>query len=209
MIFQKKQLLEVEILNSHKNMLLVVGSSGNQQPKQHGTTHLEFKSRSPQQITYQEIELSQCGLANLKVEFYISQLIVTITWLVLVMSITIRTSNTKIDIRNGSMFTMDIQEQLQRLKYLLNGQAQMIHLCLRMLDTISLQNSICSSEEINNSQVSVVNQDMLNSILERDHISRMLTLIIQMMLLASRQELRILLRSLLHQSMQDKFNQMN
>lgn len=170
-------------------MQSVVGSNGNQQLKQHGIMHLEFKSRNPQPITYQVIELSQCGLVHQKEESYISQLTVTIIWLVPVMSTTIRTSNTRIDTKNGSMFTMDIQELLQRLKYLLNGQAQMIHLSLKMSDTISPQNSTYLQVEINTSQVSVVNQDMLNSILEMDHISRMLTSIIQMMHLVSRQEL--------------------
>ena len=90
------------------NMLSVVGSNGNQLLNNHGTIFSELHLNNHQQIMFWVTELLLFGLVHQKEVFYISQLTHTQIWLEEEMSIIGRTYNIRIDILNGSLFTLDI-----------------------------------------------------------------------------------------------------
>lgn len=175
---------------SHKNMLLVVGSNGNQQPKQLGIISLEFRSRLLQQIISQEIELLLFGLVLPKEVSCISQPTLTLIWSVQVMPTITRTSLIKTDTLNGSLSIMDIQRRNLKPMHLSNGVIPKISYPTRMLTTIMHQNSSYLLEEISISQDIMVKQGMSASMLVKEPSKRELISLILLMRLDLKLEQR-------------------
>lgn len=154
------KLQEMIKLCSLKNMLLVVGSNGNQQLKQLGTISLEFRSKLPQQTTSLEIELLLFGSELQKEVSCISQPTHIPIWQVQVMPTITKISLTKKDTLNGSLFTTDIRRKNLKLMHLSNGVIPKISYLTRMLITTMHQSFSYLLEEISISQDIMANQDM-------------------------------------------------
>jgi hypothetical protein len=107
------------------------------------------------------------------------------TWLVEVTLISGRTSNTRVDTLNGSMFTMVTLRLQEKLMLMSNGLKAKTHLTGMTSIITYLKLFTYLSEEINTSQDTVVRLDTSISMQDKEHSSLETNLITQMISLPS------------------------
>lgn len=103
---------------------------------------------------------------------FIYLLIPSQTLKVMVMLISSRIFLTKIDLINGSLFTLDILDHNRKLRLTSDGQIQRIIKNMKMLDISLFPNITSLQEEINISQDSTETLPWLHSILEKAHLNQ-------------------------------------
>lgn len=156
------------------NMQSVVGLNGNNhKTNKIGTIFSEFKFKLHQLINSQVIEHYLHGLVNRMVVSFTYQHTHTQIKKVLVMLMYLKTFHTKIDTRNGSLFTLVIQDHRRKLLQQSLGKILKTNKIMITSSILQFQNITSSLVKTNNSQDSMDNLLQFHSMLEKAHLNQM------------------------------------
>lgn len=167
-------LVPQRILNSHMNMLSVVGSNGNNlNNNKIGITFLEFKLFNHQQISFQEIEHWLLLLVKQMEELFTYQHIHSLIQKALVIQMLPKIFHTMINIKNGSLFILDTLNHKRKLLLKYFGKIHKTNKIMITLNTFQFLNSLSLLVKINTSQDLMVKLLQFLSMLEKVHSNLM------------------------------------